>query len=100
MADGFRSNGPSRRVSMSHQPSAIYLFVAPLRRVHFLELERLLVQRRLAADAGEFPRRHIREVRVVAQRLAIGRLALLAEMAAARFTAVQRVERQQFRELE
>src|SRR3954462_3776816 len=38
------------------------LLVAPLRRVHFVEHERLLVQRRRLADAGELPRRHVRVI--------------------------------------
>jgi hypothetical protein len=68
--------------------------------VNFLELERLLVQFRRPADPGKPPRRHVRKVRVVAQRLAVGRLAFFAEVAAARFLAVERVEREQFGELE
>ncbi len=52
------------------------------------------------ADAGELPRRHIRIILVVAQRLVVGRLALLAEVAAARLAAFERVERQQLGELE
>src|SRR4051812_15263514 len=68
--------------------------------MHFLELEWFLVQRRLLADAVELPRRDVRIVRVVAHRLAVGRLALFAEVAAARLAAVQGVECQQLRELE
>src|SRR5215471_19985807 len=60
------------------------LFVASLRRLHVLEMQRFLVQLRLHADPLEFPRRHIREMLVVALGFALGRLALLAEMAAAR----------------
>src|SRR5262245_23439726 len=91
------------RSTMVHMPSPISpqpLLVAPLRRMHFLELQRLLVEHRFSADAGELPRRHVREIRVVAQRFAVGRLALLAEVAAARLAAVQGIEREQFRELE
>ena len=68
--------------------------------MNLVELERLLVQLRSAPDAFEFPRGDVREIRVVAQRLALRRLAFLAEMAAARFLAVQGVERQQFGEFE
>src|SRR5438477_4022884 len=106
MADGWMADGYGRwlmSISHSHQPSAIShvaLFVTPLCRVHFLELELLLVEHRLAADAGELPRRDVREVPVVAQRLAVRGLALLSEVAAARFAALQRVEREQLRELE
>ena len=65
------------------------LLVAPLRRLHVLERQRFLVQDRRLADAPELPRRHVGEVLVVAQRLAVGRLALLAEVAAARLAAVR-----------
>ena len=51
--------------------------------MHFLELERFLVELRLRPDALEFPRRHVREVGIVAQRFAVGRLAFFAEVAAA-----------------
>src|SRR5436309_1377329 len=79
---------------------AVPLLVRPLRRMHFFELERFLVKLRLPADAGELPRRHICKVRVVPQRFALRRLALLTKMTAARLAAVKRVEREQFRELE
>src|SRR5437870_4144779 len=68
--------------------------------MHFLELERLLVQLGLLADTFEFPRGDVREIRVVAQRFALRRLAFFAEMPAARLPAVERVEREQFGELE
>ena len=61
------------------------LLVAPLRQMHLVERQRLLVQLRRLADACEFPRRDVRVVLVVAQRLAFRRLAFLAEVAAARF---------------
>jgi len=60
--------------------------------MHFFEHERLLMQLRLPADARELPRRHVRVVLIVAQRLAIRRLAFFPEVAAARFAPVQRVE--------
>src|SRR5947208_13067534 len=109
MADGWMADGYGRWTinhqpsAISHQPSAIShvaLLVTALCRVHFLELQLLLVEHRLAADAGELPRGDVREVPVVAQRLAVRRLALFAEVAAARFAALQRVEREQLRELE
>jgi hypothetical protein len=56
--------------------------------MHFIEFQGFLVQRRRPADAAEFPRRHVHEVLVVSQRFAVGGLAFLAEMTAARFMAV------------
>src|SRR5262245_1101127 len=76
------------------------LLVTPLRRVHVLPDQMFLVQRRRLTDSIEFPRRYVREVLVVAQRFAVGGLAFLAEMAAAGLRAMQRVEREQFAELE
>src|SRR5437667_10096530 len=77
-----------------------FSLVAPLRWVHFLEDERLLVQRRFLTDAGELPRRHVRVMLIVAQRLAVRRLAFLAEVASARFLPMQRVKGQQLGEFE
>ena len=68
--------------------------------MHFVEDKRLLVQFRLLSDACELPRRDVRIVVIVSQRLAFRRLALLAEVPAARFPAFACVERQQLRELE
>src|SRR5262249_16380390 len=82
--------------ALSHQP----LLLTPFCRVHFVERWRLLVELRLLAGAFVFPRRHVHEVLVVAQRLAVGCLALFAEVPAARFAAVQRVEGEQLGELE
>ena len=76
------------------------LLVAPLRRLHVLERQRLLVQTGWLADALELPRRHVREMLVVSLRLAVGRLALLAEVPAARLGPVQRVDGEQFREFQ
>src|SRR6266850_4146250 len=69
-----------------------FSLIAPLRRLHVLAMERFLVERRLHAHAFELPRRDVREVTVVSERLSLGRLALLAEVAAARFGALERVE--------
>ena len=52
------------------------------------------------ADAGVLPCRDVREVLVIAQRLAVRRLALLAEVAAAGLGAVQSVRADQFAEFE
>ena len=59
------------------------LLVAALGEVDVLELERFLVERRRGADAVELPRRDVREVLVVAERLAVLGLVLDAEVAAA-----------------
>src|SRR2546421_7342457 len=83
--------GATRAASPSH--------VAPLRWVDGLELERLLVQHRRLA-AGELPRGHIGEPLVVAPRLALRRLILLAEVATAGLLALQRVAAHQLGELE
>src|SRR6188472_979486 len=84
--------------ALSIQHSA--LLIAPLRWLDVLELQRLLVQRRLLVDALKLPRRYIREVLVVAQGLAVGRLAFLAEVAAAGLGALERVEREDLGKLE
>ena len=46
----------------------------------------------LAVVTGEFPRGHVQELVVVAERLALGRLELFPEVAAARLVAVQGVD--------
>ena len=50
------------------------------------------MQLRFLADACELPRRDVRVRGVVAQRFAVRRLALLAEVPAARLPAVERVD--------
>src|SRR4051812_7936909 len=62
--------------------------------------ERLLVADRFAGFAAGFPRGDVREVRVVTQRFAVGRLIFFTEMAAARFAAFQGVETHQLAELQ
>src|SRR4029077_16203139 len=62
--------------------------------------ERLLVECRRLAHPFPLPRRDEGEMLVVAQRLAVGGLVLLAEVAAARLVAVQGVEAHQLGELE
>ena len=64
------------------------------------EVERLLVQLGRLPFAGVLPRRDVREVRVVALRLAVRRLALLPEVRAARLRPVERVDAHQLRQLE
>ena len=59
--------------------------------MNFFEGQWLLVQFRVGSDAFVFPRADIGEIRVVAQRLSLLRLALFSEVAAAGFRAVQRV---------
>ena len=52
------------------------------------------------AHTGELPGRGIREVLVIARGFAVGRLVLLAEMAAAALVALQRVQAHQFGQFE
>src|SRR5215467_1990812 len=68
--------------------------------MHFLELEWLRVEHGWSSNTLELPGCHVAEVRVVAQRLALGCLTFFAEVTATRFLAVQRIERQQFREFQ
>ena len=68
--------------------------------MNLVEHQGFLVQRRALADALELPGRDVRVVLVVAERLALRRLALLAEVTTARFPAFERVEREEFGELE
>src|SRR5437016_14635267 len=65
-------------------------------------MERLAMQlgRRDLSIALKFPREHRREVVIVAQRFAFGRLVFFAEMCAARFVARERVNAHQLGELE
>src|ERR1019366_2130463 len=65
-----------------------------------LERERLLVEHRRLAIARVLPRGDVRELLVVAHRLAVSRLVLLAEVPAAALLAVQRVDAHQLGELE
>src|SRR6516225_6825235 len=74
--------------------------VAPRREVHAVEVERLDVADGRNAVAAEFPCRHVAEPRVVAPRLAVFGLELLAEVASARLAALERVEADQLPELE
>src|SRR5262245_15731152 len=74
--------------------------VAPLRGVDELEGERLRVQDRSGAHAGELPGRDVGEVLVVAPRFAVGRLVLLPEVAAAGLAAVERIDGNHLREFE
>src|SRR5215468_4329636 len=68
--------------------------------MYFLEFERLLVHVGPLTDSLELPRRDIREIRIVALGFAIWRLTFLAEMPAARFAPLERIERQQFGEFQ
>src|SRR5688500_3504412 len=69
-------------------------------KVGVVELQRLLVQLGLRAFAFVLPRGDVTEIVVVAKRLTLFRLVLFAEVAAARFLAVQRVLREQLTEFE
>src|SRR4051794_12313589 len=64
--------------------------VASLRRLHVFERQMLLVERLRPPHALKLPRRHVREMLIVAARFAVRCLAFLAEVAAARFGAMQR----------
>src|SRR4029453_806163 len=66
--------------------------VTPLRRLHVFEGERLPMKRGRVADAVKLPGRGVSKALVVAQRFTVGRLALLAEVAAAALRSVERVE--------
>src|SRR5690606_14837993 len=77
-----------------------WLLVAALREVDVLVRERLLVELGCVAVALVLPRCHVGVVLVVAECLALRRLALLAEVGAARLAAVERVEADELRELE
>src|SRR3954453_15027071 len=76
------------------------LLVVPLGEVDVLELELLLVQLGLGVHAGVLPRRDVREGVVVAQRLALFRLVLGAEVTPARLLTGEGIEAEQFTELQ
>src|SRR5512143_1175789 len=73
--------------------------VAPLGEVDVLEGERLLVRPRGGAHAFPLPGGRVGEAGIVALRLAVGGLVLLAEMPAAGFLALQGVLAHQLGEL-
>src|SRR5207302_10137559 len=77
---------------------ALILLIASLRHVDFFVNQRLLLQHRRLVRPLIFPRRYVGEMVVIAFGFAVFSLALLAEMAAAGFVAVERVEAEQFRE--
>src|SRR3954466_5969009 len=68
--------------------------------MNVVEHERLLVADLRFAGAGPLPHRDVREARVVAERLAVRRLMLLTEVAAARLLARERVAAHELCELE
>src|SRR4051812_30923134 len=68
--------------------------------MHVLEVKGFLVQHWLAPRWGVLPRRGVRELVVVAQRLALVGLVLDPEVTAARLLSVQRVATHERRELE
>src|SRR5439155_10175483 len=76
------------------------LLVTPLRRMHVLERQQLLVQFRRLAFPRVFPGRDKGEVLVVAQSLAVRRLVLLAEVGAAGFVAAERIGAHQLGQFE
>src|SRR5579885_2193307 len=70
------------------------LFITPLRRMHVLEAQRLLVEKRRIPYLV-LPSRDVAEPPVVAQRLPIGSCVFFAKMRAAGFLAMQRVNAHQ-----
>src|SRR5829696_8739168 len=74
--------------------------VRALGQVDVVEGERFGVARGRTALAAPLPGRHVAEALVVAERLAVLRLALLAEVAAAGLLAGQRVAHDELAELE
>src|SRR5688500_11322284 len=99
-APGASAEGWRQTLRVSFTWGSARSLVAPLGRVHVLELERLLVQHRLAPLAGPLPGRHVAEALVVAQGLSVLGLVLLAEVAARALLAVARVAAHEARELE
>ena len=71
-----------------------------MRQVHVLEDQRLLVAERRRVGARVLPHGDVAEALVVALRLAVGGLVLLAEVAAARLLARERVAAHELAELE
>src|SRR5574341_2403569 len=67
-------------------------FVASLGELEVLEVQGLLMEVRTRRRAGVFPGRHIGELLVVAKRLPVLGLTLLAEMTATSFCAMERVD--------
>src|SRR5215467_9302164 len=76
------------------------LLVTPLRRLHVVKDQRLLVQCIRLPSAFELPSRHVRIISIVPQSFAVGRLIFLAKMSATGFVAVQRVHAHQFAKFE
>src|SRR5262252_8052197 len=75
-------------------------FVAPLGRMHVVEVQRLLVHRFGLIVAGVLPCRDVREAVVIAERFAIGSLVLFTEVPAAGLLAVERVDAHQLAEFQ
>src|ERR1700742_5049689 len=78
------------------------LFITPLRQLDRLELQRLAVQFRRGHRAVTlvFPGEDVGKLFIVAQSFAVRRLMFLAEMAAARLVAGQRVGAHELGELQ
>src|SRR5262245_52926758 len=89
-----------RFASLSVGSAVVSSLVGTGRRVGVLELELFLVQFGVDADALELPRRDVAEVLVVAERLAVIGLVLLAEVPAAALVAVECVAHEQLPEFE
>src|SRR4051794_2247456 len=76
------------------------LLVRPLLHLDVLVHQRLLVQDRTPALARELPGRHVGELVVVAQRLAVGGLRLRAEVPTTGFATVQRIDAHELAQLQ
>src|SRR5680860_32170 len=94
------TSGPAWRHTRSLRCIDDPLLIAALGELDVVEGQRLLVEHGRRSDALELPRAHVREVLVVAERLALFGLMLHAEVTAAALFAVARVEAHQLGELE
>src|SRR5262249_43463981 len=80
--------------------ASVSLLVTPLRGMDIFECQRFFVQDRCFSLAGVFPHADVRKVRVISQRLTVGCLELLTEMATTLFVAIERLETHQLAELQ
>src|SRR3954452_6502420 len=92
-----RSSTPDQAL---RYPTLRRSLVRPLLHLDVLVHQRLLVQDRAPALARELPGRHVGELVVVAQRLAVGGLRLRAEVATTGFASVQRIDAHELAQLQ
>src|SRR5258708_5223730 len=81
-------------------PAASYLLVAAGLQMDVFECQRFDESVRPIALTGVFPGGNVAEVLVVSKGFAVRSLVLLAEVGATRFTTLQRVETEQFAQLQ